>query len=53
MRIDVAESGDPHGVAIDDPDSHGTDQERLDAFNVGHAGGPTACVDELVAVLPG
>lgn len=53
LRIDVAESGDPHGVPLDDPDGHGTDQERLDAFNIGHAGGPVACVEELVTALPG
>lgn len=53
LRLDVAESGDPHDVAVDDPESHGTDQERLLAFNIGHEGGPLACVEELVSALPG
>lgn len=53
LRIDVAESGDPHGVPLDDPEGHGTDQERLDAFNLGHADGPLACVEALAESLPG
>jgi predicted metalloprotease len=52
MREDLAEAGDPHGVPIDDPDSHGNADQRVEAFEVGFQGGPTACVDELIDALP-
>jgi hypothetical protein len=53
LRADVAAAGDPEEVGVDDPHAHGTAEERTAAFDVGLDGGPVACVDELVAQLPG
>ncbi len=52
LRRDVARSGDPGDVEVDDPHAHGTPAERTTAFDVGFDGGPGACVDELIDALP-
>ncbi len=52
LRRDVARSGDPDGVEVDDPHAHGTPAEREVAFDVGFDGGPRACVEELIDALP-
>jgi predicted metalloprotease len=52
LRADVAGTGDEPDVAIDDPESHGTSEQRTAAFDLGTEGGPVACVDELVDALP-
>ncbi len=52
LRADVATTGDPHGVALDDPDAHGSAEERVEAFDLGAARGPAACVEDLVELLP-
>ena len=52
LRRDTARAGDPHHVDLEDPDAHGTPQERATAFDVGVEGGPAACVDELIDALP-
>lgn len=53
LRQDIAEAGDPSDVEVDDPDAHGTAEERTTAFDVGFERGPGACVDELIDALPG
>lgn len=52
LRRDTARAGDPHHVDLEDPDAHGTPEERATAFDVGVEGGPAACVDELIDALP-
>lgn len=54
LRESVAEIGDELHVPLDDPDAHGTAEERVAAFSVGYDSGVEACVtDELIDVLPG
>lgn len=53
LRRDVAAAGDADGIEVDDPQAHGTAQERQTAFDVGARGGPRACIDELRDSLPG
>ncbi len=52
LRDDVAASGDPGEVDIEDDDAHGTPAQRVAAFDVGTEGGVEACIDELVDSLP-
>jgi hypothetical protein len=52
LRTDTAKAGDPDESDIEDPHAHGTPEQRVAAFDVGLAGGPVACIDELVDVLP-
>lgn len=52
LRRDTVKAGDPEAVAVEDPHAHGTPAERGAAFDVGVDGGPLACVEELLDVLP-
>ena len=52
LRDDTAGSGDPDDVEFDDTEAHGLPEERVIAFDIGLAGGPVACVDELLDALP-
>jgi predicted metalloprotease len=52
LRDDTAEAGDPDDVDLDDPEAHGLPEERVIAFDIGLAGGPVACVQELLDALP-
>jgi predicted metalloprotease len=52
LRQDTAEAGDTDDVELDDPEAHGLPEERAIAFDVGLAGGATACLDELLDALP-
>lgn len=52
MRGDLSGAGDDEDVDVSDNDAHGSSEERLLAFDVGFAGGPVACVNELLDVLP-
>ncbi len=52
LREDTADAGDPDDVELDDPEAHGLPEERVIAFDIGLAGGPAACVDELLDALP-
>ncbi len=52
LRADTAGAGDAGEVEVDDPDAHGTPEERATAFDVGVDGGPQACIDELIDALP-
>ncbi len=51
IRDDVAESGDPEGVELDDPEAHGTPEERLAAFDLGYDQGARSCIEELGDLL--
>jgi predicted metalloprotease len=53
IRSDVRDAGDVDPVPVDDPDAHGTPEERVSAFNLGLEYGADACVNELAEQLPG
>lgn len=53
LRRDVGQAADPAEVELDDPDAHGTAEERVSAFEIGLSGGPAACIDQLLDALPG
>lgn len=54
LREEVARTGDEADVPIEDPDAHGTAQDRVAAFAVGYESGVEACItDELGDLLPG
>ncbi|MEM8924593.1 MAG: hypothetical protein AAGD35_13910 [Actinomycetota bacterium] len=52
LRADVATTGDLGEVDIEDPDAHGTAEERTAAFDLGAERGPAACIDDIVETLP-
>lgn len=53
LEVMMLDLGDELHVPIDDPDAHGTPDERLDAFVLGFDEGHTACAsDDLLDLLP-
>lgn len=52
LRQDTADSGDEGEVDIEDPDAHGSPEDRVTAFDVGVDGGPEACLNQLIDALP-
>ncbi len=51
LIADVESTGDPAGVALHDPEAHGTADERRAAYELGLDEGPSACVDTLASLL--
>lgn len=48
IRTDTADIGDPRDVDIEDPEAHGTPEERVSAFDLGLDGGPAACIGDML-----